>query len=156
MRLTQKNPKPNKKQPKKIPNKLNPWGPCRETAAGPQVHPPIHTVLGLSIGTMQSTNKCKVLVSQSSSFRQDRKNWSNWRSGVSEGWGNSTVRRIWQAVYELARQHRTEIRLRNGNTLPWRGFFWTRSSFRHHLAPLPLLTSASLQRPLGLIFRLRN
>lgn len=82
--------------------------------------------------------------------------WSNWTSGVSERWGNSTARRIWQEIYELARQHRTEIRLRNGNTLPWAGYLWTRSSLRHRLASLPVLTSASLRRPLALIFRLRN
>lgn len=75
---------------------------------------------------------------------------------VSEGWGNSRARRIWQEIYALARQHRTQIRLRNGNALPWAGLLWTWSSFRHHLASLPVLTSASLWRPLGLIFRLRD
>lgn len=71
--------------------------------------------------------------------------WSNWTSSVSEGWGNSTARRIWQEICELARQHRTEIRLRNGNALPWAGLLWTRSSFRRHLASLPVLASASLR-----------
>lgn len=82
--------------------------------------------------------------------------WWNWTNSVSEGWGNSTARRIWQEIYALARQPRTQIRLRNGNALPWAGLLWTRSSFRHHLASLPVLTSASLWRPLGLIFRLRD
>lgn len=77
--------------------------------------------------------------------------WSNWTSRVSEGWGNSTARTIWQEIYELARQHRTEIHLRNGDVLPWAGFLWTRSSFSLHLASVPILASASLQRPLGLI-----
>lgn len=128
----------------------SPLCPCREITAEPLDDP--STAFGDNVELQRMQSPCL----REFTLQTGQEKWWDWTNSVSEGWGNSTARRIWQEIYALARQHRTQIRLRNGNALPWAGFLWTWSSFRHHLASLPVLTSANLWGPLGLIFRLRD
>lgn len=128
----------------------SPSCPCREITAEPLADPP--TVFGDNVELHRMQSPCL----REFTLQTGQEKWWNWTNSVSEGWGNSRARRTWQEIYALARQHRTQIRLRNGNALLRAGFLWTWSSFRNHLASPPVLTSASPWRPLGLIFRQRD